>query len=137
MRREWNDDEIRRAFAELRKEDERATPGFDATLAAARAAQAATRRNSVPALERRIAAAAAFLLIGSGAVWLTWRGYRGTTESTAMTAANSFSHWRSPTAFLLQGPSSTDMLVNSLPAIAPSSDELKALGVKDPHGGRS
>ena len=132
MKREWEDDEIRRSFAELRAADERGAPRFDATLAAARTA---ARHRAAPAPWRRLVAAAAVLGIATGGAWFAMRRHRGSLESAAVPAATSLSRWRSPTAFLLEGPG--DMLIKTLPSITTSPEELKALGVKDPRGDRS
>jgi hypothetical protein len=43
----------------------------------------------------------------------------------------SLSEWRSPTAFLLQGPS--DLLVKTVPTFSATSVELDALGVRAAH----
>lgn len=130
MKRELGDDDIRRSFAELRAADERAAPRFDATLAAARAA---APRRAAP--WRRLVAAAAVLLIAAGGAWFAMRQHRGSLESAAVPAAASLSRWRSPTAFLLDGPG--DMLIKTVPSITTSTEELKALGVKDARGDRS
>lgn len=127
---DWNDDEIKRRFAEWRAADTGKAPPFDATY---RAAGARATRRAVTAPWRRVAQAAVILVV-AGAGWLSLHRHVPPSSSQVATAGTpplALSEWRSPTAFLLQGPS--DALVKTVPTFSADSVELNALGV---HAGR-
>ncbi len=130
MTGEWKDDDMERAFAEWRAGDARDAPLFSATYAAAM--NAATKRPAT-APWQRTAAAATILAVAAGG-WLTLheRLPQVTTRfPEGGVPAPALSTWRSPTAFLLQGPS--DMLTTTLPTISASFADLHALGVHAGH----
>lgn len=130
MTGDWNDDDIERTFAELRAADRRDAPLFDATYAAA---LAAARKRAATSPWRRAAAAAAILVVAGGG-WLMLHSHVPPSPSRLAhqrAPTPLLSEWRSPTAFLLQGPD--DMLVKTLPIISASSADLTALGVRARH----
>ncbi len=114
QRRDPEDEELKRAFAELQAGDRRHTPPFEAVLAAARA-RTARPHSRVPLA----AAAAAVLLLAAGAVTLR-RLHSGTSQG-----ALAVSEWQSPTAFLLRMPHAD--LLASVPRVSTSAINLDAL----------
>lgn len=123
-----HDDDLKAIFAELRAEDARATPSFEATLAAARARadrapepdrDAASRRLRAPATWWRIAAA---VVVVAGGSWLAWR--RPPAPVVALT------DWRSPTDFLLDG--ARTLTAVTPPPLVTSTPDLTPLGAYVP-----
>lgn len=130
MTDEWNDQDLGKAFAELREGDAATTPPFGPVYAAALAA--ATRRKAIAPRRRAVssAAAAAVVLAIAGAGWLSLHSRVSPLSprfADSGAPAFSLSTWRSPTAFLLHGPN--DMLLNTLPTITASPAELNVLGL--------
>ena len=89
MTGKWDDDRLRRAFAELRAKPEADAPSFAAVVDAARKADA--RRAGTPSFARALAAAV--VLVVGGGLWL------GLASKQPPVAP--LSEWRSPTEFLL------------------------------------
>jgi hypothetical protein len=128
MTGDWSDDEIKNAFAEMRASDTDEAPRFDATYAAAQARVA--RRASVAPWKRAAMAASVLLVAVLG--WLSLQSQLAQSPSRLTQGRiRSLSEWRSPTAFLLQGPS--DLLIRTVPTISATSADLNALGVRAGH----
>ena len=125
MTANWNEDEIKSTFAEWRKADRGATPPFEPMYAAAQAR--ATARASTAPRRRAVLAAAALVVAAAGWLSLEMRAPHPVPRLARGTPTVALSEWRSPTAFLLQGPG--DMLVNTVPTVSAGSAELNALGV--------
>lgn len=130
MTRKWSDNEIERMFAEWRAADTADPPPFDATYAAARAR---STKRAAQAPRRRVALAAAVLVV-AGAGWLAF--FQRAPQSPSRVAGretpiHSLSEWRSPTAFLLRGPG--DVLLTTVPTFSAESAELNSLGVRAGH----
>lgn len=125
-----HDDDLKATFAEMRAEDARATPSFEATLAAARARadrapepdrDAASRRLRAPARWWRIAAA---LVLVAGVSWLAWRRPPAPPPTVALT------DWRSPTDFLLDG--ARTLTAVTPPPLVTTTPDLTPLGAYVP-----
>ena len=125
-----HDDDLEKLFADLRAADQRDAPPFGSIYVAAlanahkRAATVAWRRTAT-------VAAAAVILLAAGSEWLVLRSRDSRSPSRLSSPASatvSLSEWRSPTAFLLNGPG--DLLLKTVPIISASSAELNALGVR-------
>ena len=125
MTANWNDDEIKRTFAEWRKAERGQTPPFDAMYSAAQTGAAA--RASAPTWRRAALAAAALVVAAAGWLSIETRATHSRSRAAGGTPTVAFSAWRSPTAFLLQGPG--DMLVKTVPTVSAGSAELNVLGV--------
>ena len=126
MTANWNDDEIKRTFAEWRKGDRGHSPPFDAMYAAAQAG--ATARASTAPWRRGILAAAALVVAAAGWLSLETRAPQSAPRPARGAPAVPLSEWRSPTAFLLLGPG--DVLVKTVPTVSAGSAELNVLGVR-------
>lgn len=131
MTERFEDDSLQRRFAEMREDESGNAPDLDAVLARALARKRAPARSN----HRALAAAAAVVL----ALGLGWASIRLRAHSSAIPDAASvaISQWRSPTAFLLEGPS--DALLRTVPAITAMPPELRSVLPADtnPKGGPS
>ncbi len=113
MKREWNDQELKDAFQDLRARDERSAPPF------AGVHDAALARSWRARLWRPAAAAAAVLIVTASAFALRGR--------EARPPAASLSDWRSPTEFLLTSPGG--YLTINAPILPIRPGELQLRGV--------
>jgi len=102
---ERDDDQLRNGFEALRRADAAGTPSFRATLAAARARQAASRGHRALRL-----AAAVVALLAAAVVW-TWRG----RDTVRLRIDLATVRWQAPTDFLLTLPG--DELLRSVPQL--------------------
>lgn len=116
MKRDPDDGELRRLFAELRAADARGTPPFDAVWGTA--STRALRRRAPRRLSQL--AAAAVLLVAAGALLFVARGRPSSPPPVAL------SSWRSPTEFLLHVPG--DHILRTVPTTAESVLRLESVG---------
>ena len=126
MTDEWNDDDLTRAFADMRAHDARTLPPFAATLEAARARATASAAQAgwrlvTPSRWLRVAAT---LAIVAGGSWFALH------TRTPLPSSLSLSEWRSPTAVLLEG--ATDPLLHSAPRFPTTTSALAAPGTHGP-----
>lgn len=103
MERDGQDDDLRRAFAELRRADSEGAPAYEAVMARRRADQ--RRMSLVPLLGTTLAAG---VLLASLVTGLAMR--RTAAPSPAPLAIE---EWTAPTDFLLQTPGSD--ILDSVP----------------------
>jgi hypothetical protein len=120
MTDQYEDDTLRRRFDELRREESQSVPELDDLLTRARARRRAPAHSSVRIL---VAAAAVVLALGLG--WVASRPYSGAPPRHEMTSVTALSQWRSPTDFLLEGPS--DSLLRTIPTITIMPPELRSV----------
>jgi hypothetical protein len=104
---ERDDHDLRKGFAALRREDAAGTPLFQATVAAARARQAAAPGRRAVWLAAVIVAVAAVLVVST-------RRERGSSRLEIDLATV---RWQAPTDFLLKLPG--DELLRSVPPLWP------------------
>jgi hypothetical protein len=132
MTERFEDDALERRFAEMREDESGNTPEFDAVLARALARRRAPDRSS-----HRVLAAAATLVLALGLGWAAARSRGRSSALPDATSVAAISQWRSPTAFLLDGPS--DALLRTVPAITAMPPELRSVLPADtnPNGGPS
>jgi hypothetical protein len=120
MTDQFDDDMLRRRFDELRRAESRSAPEFDDVLTRALARQRAPVHSTLRAL-----AAAATLVLALGLGWVALRPHRSARPEHEMTSVAALSKWRSPTGFLLEGPS--DSLLRTLPTITTMPPELRSV----------
>ena len=120
MTDQFDDDLLRRRFDELRRAESQSAPEFDDVLTRALA------RKRAPTLSNlRVLAAAAAVVLALGLGWLALRPHRSAGPERDMTNVAALSQWRSPTDFLLQGPS--DSLLRTIPKITIMPPELRSV----------
>jgi hypothetical protein len=112
---ERDDHDLRKSFAALRREDAAGIPLFQATVAAARARQAAAPGR--PALWL----AAVLVAVVAVVVVLTWRERVGARLEMDLATVR----WHAPTDFLLKLPG--DELLRSVPQLGPRSLDRRTL----------
>jgi hypothetical protein len=120
MTERFDDDALRRRFDELRQEELQGAPEFDDVLARALARRRAPTHPSV-----RVLAAAAAIVLATGLGWVAFGPHRVSSRPRETERVAAISQWRSPTAFLLEGPS--DSLLRTLPSITIMPPELRSV----------
>jgi hypothetical protein len=94
-----DDPVLREMFAALRREDQRAVPGFDRLLDAA---LRGGRRLSAPAWFWMEAAAFTVALLALLVFFLPWRAHRPASAEDALALARAIGAWEAPTDGLLE-----------------------------------
>jgi hypothetical protein len=120
MTDQYEDDTLRRRFDELRREESQSVPELDDVLTRARGRRRTPAHSSV-----RILAAAATMVLALGLGWVASRPHSGAPPRHEMTSVAALSQWRSPTDFLLEGPS--DSLLRTIPTITIMPPELRSV----------
>jgi hypothetical protein len=112
---ERDDPHLRQRFEALRREDAAGTPPFRATVAAARAGQAAAPGR------RALWLAAVLVAVVAVVVVSTWREQDGVRVEIDLATVR----WHAPTDFLLKLPG--DELLRSVPQLGPRSLDWRTL----------
>ena len=119
MTDEFDDDALRRRFDELRQAESQAAPELDDVLGRALARPRAPSHSS-----HRVLAVAAAAVLALGLGWFAARP-RGGAPQRDVRGIAALSQWRSPTGFLLEGPS--DSLLRTIPTITTMPPELRSV----------
>jgi len=112
---ERDDHDLRKSFAALRREDAAGTPPFPATVATARAREAAAPGHRALRLAAVLVAVAAVVLVS------TWRERNGVRLEIDLATVR----WHAPTDFLLKLPG--DELLRSVPQLGPRGLDRRTL----------
>jgi len=113
---ERDDHRLRKGFEALRREDAAGTPPFRATVAAARARQAAAPGHRALRLAAAVVVAVAAVVVVS-----TWRERDGIRLDVDLATVR----WQAPTDFLLKLPG--DELLRSIPQLGPGGLDRRTL----------
>ena len=120
MTDEFDDDTLRRRFAELRQAESQTAPELDDVLT-----RALARRRAPAHASRPIFAVAAAAVLALGLGWFASRPRGGAPPQPDSRGVAALSQWRSPTGFLLEGPS--DSLLRTMPTITTMPPELRSV----------
>jgi hypothetical protein len=121
MTDQFEDETLRRRFGELRQQEEsQHAPEFDDVLT-----RALARRRAPTHASRRIIAVAAAAVLALGLGWFASRPRGGAPPQPDSRGVAALSQWRSPTGFLLEGPS--DSLLRTMPTITTMPPELRSV----------
>lgn len=112
MKPEFDDNQLKQFFAETRRDDEQAAPGFGATLQAARTRGTTVR--AFPVTLRLAAVASLMLLAGITANLYLQHSSTPPLHSPAASPVVLITQWQSPTEFLLNLTSATDDTTSTL-----------------------